>query len=60
VTTPPGMARPTSATGTLARYGFADAARAQATLAALEVAEGPGRDFDNTRVRALIQECLLG
>ena len=23
-------------------------------------AEGPGRDFDNTRVRALIQECLLG
>src|SRR5947209_11504374 len=22
--------------------------------------EGPGRDFDNTRVRALIQECLLG
>jgi ABC-type branched-subunit amino acid transport system ATPase component len=23
-------------------------------------AQGPGRDFDNTRVRALIQECLLG
>ena len=23
-------------------------------------AEGPGREFDNTRVRALIQECLLG
>ena len=23
-------------------------------------AEGPGRDFDNTRVRTLIQECLLG
>ena len=23
-------------------------------------AEGPGRDFDNSRVRALIQECLLG
>lgn len=23
-------------------------------------AEGPGRDFDNVRVRALIQECLLG
>ena len=23
-------------------------------------AEGPGRDFDNTWVRALIQECLLG
>jgi ABC-type branched-subunit amino acid transport system ATPase component len=23
-------------------------------------AEGPGRDFDNARVRALIQECLLG
>jgi len=23
-------------------------------------AEGPGRDFDNKRVRALIQECLLG
>ena len=23
-------------------------------------AEGPGRDFDNTRVRVLIQECLLG
>jgi ABC-type branched-subunit amino acid transport system ATPase component len=23
-------------------------------------AEGPGCDFDNTRVRALIQECLLG
>jgi ABC-type branched-subunit amino acid transport system ATPase component len=23
-------------------------------------AEGPGRDFDNNRVRALIQECLLG
>ena len=23
-------------------------------------AEGPGRDFDNTRVLALIQECLLG
>jgi ABC-type branched-subunit amino acid transport system ATPase component len=23
-------------------------------------AEGPGRDFDNMRVRALIQECLLG
>ena len=44
MTTPPGMARPTSAAGTLARYGFADAARAQATLAALEVAEGPGRD----------------
>ena len=23
-------------------------------------AEGPGRDFDNSRVRVLIQECLLG
>ena len=23
-------------------------------------AEGPGRDFDNARVRALVQECLLG
>jgi ABC-type branched-subunit amino acid transport system ATPase component len=23
-------------------------------------AEGPGRDFDNSRVRALVQECLLG
>jgi ABC-type branched-subunit amino acid transport system ATPase component len=23
-------------------------------------AEGPGREFDNTRVRALVQECLLG
>jgi ABC-type branched-subunit amino acid transport system ATPase component len=23
-------------------------------------AQGPGREFDNTRVRALIQECLLG
>ena len=23
-------------------------------------AQGPGRDFDNTRVRTLIQECLLG
>ena len=23
-------------------------------------AEGPGRDFDNNRVRTLIQECLLG
>ena len=23
-------------------------------------AEGPGREFDNARVRALIQECLLG
>jgi len=23
-------------------------------------AEGPGREFDNTRVRTLIQECLLG
>ncbi len=22
--------------------------------------QGPGREFDNTRVRALIQECLLG
>src|SRR2546421_5160906 len=38
------MARPTSAAGTLARYGFADAARAQAPLAALEAPEGPGRD----------------
>jgi branched-chain amino acid transport system ATP-binding protein len=23
-------------------------------------AEGPGHDFDNQRVRALVQECLLG
>ena len=23
-------------------------------------AEGPGREFDNARVRALVQECLLG
>ncbi|MGE0851916.1 MAG: ABC transporter ATP-binding protein [Hyphomicrobiaceae bacterium] len=23
-------------------------------------AQGPGRDFDNSRVRALVQECLLG
>ena len=23
-------------------------------------AQGPGQEFDNTRVRALIQECLLG
>ena len=23
-------------------------------------AEGPGREFDNARVRTLIQECLLG
>jgi ABC-type branched-subunit amino acid transport system ATPase component len=23
-------------------------------------AEGPGREFDNSRVRALVQECLLG
>jgi ABC-type branched-subunit amino acid transport system ATPase component len=23
-------------------------------------AEGPGRDFDNARIRALVQECLLG
>ena len=23
-------------------------------------AQGPGKEFDNTRVRALIQECLLG
>jgi ABC-type branched-subunit amino acid transport system ATPase component len=23
-------------------------------------AQGPGKEFDNTRIRALIQECLLG
>jgi len=23
-------------------------------------AQGPGKEFDNARVRALIQECLLG
>jgi len=23
-------------------------------------AEGPGREFDNARVRTLVQECLLG
>jgi glutamate-ammonia-ligase adenylyltransferase len=38
------MARPSSAAGALARYGFADAGRAQEALAALGLVGGPGRE----------------
>jgi [glutamine synthetase] adenylyltransferase / [glutamine synthetase]-adenylyl-L-tyrosine phosphorylase len=44
MSTPPGMARPSTPAGTLARYGFADAARAQTLLEGLDLREGPGRD----------------
>jgi glutamate-ammonia-ligase adenylyltransferase len=38
------MARPSSAAGALARYGFADVTRAQSLLEQLELREGPGRE----------------
>jgi [glutamine synthetase] adenylyltransferase / [glutamine synthetase]-adenylyl-L-tyrosine phosphorylase len=40
MSTPPGMSRAATAAGTLARYGFADAARAEALLQALHLWDG--------------------
>jgi len=42
--TPPGMARPVSAAGVLARYRFADAGRAQERLRALRLWDGAPTD----------------
>src|SRR3989442_14770031 len=40
MSTPPGMSRAATAAGTLARYGFADAGRAEALLQALHLWDG--------------------
>src|SRR6266516_3923767 len=44
MSTPPGMSRPSTTAGALARYGFADAAGALSLVEALGLAEGPARD----------------